>query len=173
MPWSHTLAKSQPRAVLGPPMPLPGASEPCKAALDPAQALVGAAEVILDPGDPVDKAPEIPSYLDLVGLDPLQGFEHGVFLLIGHGANPASARARHRATTAATVACSASLREPLAQLGKAASLRRTNGLRLVDQSDKPVEPLAIRHPLPLAPLDERIGGAHAHTRREGMRRFLD
>jgi hypothetical protein len=92
------LAASWPTPGRSPALPLPpvlghccgsSASPHLEAALDPAQARVRAVELFLDPGDPADKALEFPPHLDLVGLDPLQGFEHGVFLFIGHGANPA------------------------------------------------------------------------------------
>jgi hypothetical protein len=54
---------------------------PLEAARDPAQAHVGAVESFLDPSDPADK-------LSLDGRDLFQGFEHGVVLFVGHGANP-------------------------------------------------------------------------------------
>jgi hypothetical protein len=75
------------------------ASPHLEATLDPMQVLVGAVESFLDPGDPADKPLEIPPHLGLVGRDPCQGFEHGVVLFVGHGANPASARTPCRAAS--------------------------------------------------------------------------
>jgi hypothetical protein len=68
---------------------------PPEAAPNPAQAHIGAVESFLDPDggvvqsflDPGDSADK----LGLDGRDLFQGFEHGVVLVVGHGANPALA----------------------------------------------------------------------------------